>query len=159
MRYTIFFLSIFSLFILQSNTVNSDYTEIPFQLLDQKPVVEVMLNGHPATFLLDTGSDLTIIDAAAARKFEFKLHKLPDNRGQISGIGGSTQRIKIATQVDMKLGGLKIYTNYVGTELSHINSYFQLSGKAPLIGIIGADVMQLYGFVIDYEENRILMGK
>lgn len=158
MRHLIFTLSIFALFILKSNTVNSEYAEVSFQLLDHKPVVHVMLNGRPATFLLDTGSDLTLIDASVAKKFNFELHNLPGNRGKVSGIGGQTQKIQLATGVDMKLGGRKIFTTYVGTQLSASNTYFKTSGKAPLIGIIGADVMQMYGFVIDYEENRLIMG-
>lgn len=159
MRYTIFFLSVFALFVLKSNTTNTTYAEVPFELIDQKPVVKVMVNGQPATFLLDTGSDLTLLDAGMARKFKFNLHKLPAHQSKIAGIGGSSQRIKIATNVDMQLGGKKIFTNYVGTDLSSQNAYFNTSGKAPLIGIIGADVMQQYGFILDYEENRIIMSR
>lgn len=158
MRTTIFTLSIFALFILRSNSLDHASAEISFQLLDQKPVIEVSLNGRPATFLLDTGSDLTIVDASAARSFGFKLHDVAGNRGKVAGIGGQKQNIQLATQVDLKVGGKSIFASFAGTRLSHMNAYFNTKGKKPLIGIIGADVMQLYGFVIDYESNKVLLG-
>jgi hypothetical protein len=159
MRTTILTLFIFALLIVRSNSLDHAYSELSFELLDHKPVVEVTLNGRPATFMLDTGSDLTLVDASAARSFGFKLHDVAGNGGKVAGIGGQKQSIQLATQVDLKVGGKSIFASFAGTRLSHMNAYFHTKGKKPLIGIIGADAMQLYGFVIDYESNTVLFGK
>ncbi len=156
MRYTTLFLSIFAFFILRSSTLDNTSTEISFELLDQKPVVHVMLNGKPVTFLLDTGSDLTLIDIAAAKSFGIQLRDLPGRSRQVEGIGSKTQRIQLATGVDLNMAGHQIFTSFAGIRLSGANAYFTTRGKTPLVGIIGADVMQAYGFVIDYEKNRVL---
>lgn len=158
MRYSILLLSIFAFFVLKSSSLNHTSNSLPLDFLDQKPIVHANLNGHLVSFMIDTGSDLTVIDESAAKSFDIKLRQLPTNRNQVAGIGTQKQQIKLATSVKLQLAGHHIFTSFVSTKLAKVNSHFRTKGKAPLVGIIGADVMQQYGFVLDYENNVLVLN-
>ena len=52
-----------------------------------KPLLPGLLNGHTATFFLDTGSDISIISTSALRKYGFNTRIFPSHL-QIHGISG-----------------------------------------------------------------------
>jgi len=155
MRYTIILTASLLFFVLKSSFVAND--SFPVIWVKEKPIIELSLNGKPASFLLDTDSDLTLLDARAAKKFNFKLQSLQTARNKIVGVGNQLQEVKLARDVNLKLGDKTLFTNFVGTNLGMAHADFNPSGKAPLVGILGADIMQLYGFIIDYETNQVQM--
>lgn len=132
-----------------------EYEYIKIFNLYRKPIVEVMLNGQKAYFLLDTGSDITMLNKDEKNKYGFKLYIRENENHAAVGIGGKTAGLTSIYQVHLKLGSTRIVTNYLAYDLSAIVRAIDQSTGVKISGIIGSDAMKRYGIIIDYKKRVI----
>ena len=123
--------------------------------LRSKPIVKGVLNGKMAYFLLDTGSDLTILDAGSARKYGFKTIQSKGKVLMIEGLGGSHRDFRRATGLKLFMDESLIYTHFFAFDLSNIVNSLNANTGMKIVGIIGSDVMRKYGFKIDYGNKLV----
>lgn len=120
-----------------------------------KPVVEMTINNKKTWVLLDTGSEITILDIKSKKEFGFgtfvkKGYKVP-------GFGSTGNQLHRATNVDLRFGGVQLRAPMFAFDLSNIaESIEERTGKR-ITAIIGTGMMQTYGFVIDIGNNRVVM--
>jgi hypothetical protein len=127
---------------------------IKIEHLQNKPIVMGQLNGRKAYFLLDTGSDLTLLHEGKADYYDFRIKRMA-NPHKISGAGGSIGYIHRAGNIDLILGTLPVTTAYFTYDLSDIITSIYRKTFIRISGIIGSDVMIKYGFVIDYGQKEV----
>ncbi|MDN5213809.1 retropepsin-like aspartic protease [Fulvivirgaceae bacterium BMA12] len=123
--------------------------------LRSKPIVKGVINGKVAHFLLDTGSDLTILHAKSAREYGFKLVQGRNRPLMIEGLGGSHRDFKRAAGLKLYMDESLIYTHFFAFDLGNIVNSIRANTNIKIAGIIGSDVMRKYGFKIDYD-NRLV---
>ena len=123
--------------------------------LKNKPIVKGILNGKMAYFLLDTGSDLTILNTRSARKYGFKIIQGRSKAMMIEGLGGSYRDFKRATGLKLFMDESLIYTHFFAFDLTNIIGSLNTNTGMKIVGIIGSDVMKKYGFKIDYESKLV----
>ena len=123
--------------------------------LKSKPIVKGILNGKMAYFLLDTGSDLTIMDTRSARKYGYKIIQGRSRAMMIEGLGGSYKDFKRATGLKLFMDESLIYTHFFAFDLSNIVNSLQTNSGMKIAGIIGSDVMRKYNFKIDYGNKLV----
>ncbi|MFC3078993.1 retropepsin-like aspartic protease [Phenylobacterium terrae] len=124
------------------------FTAIPLrELRSGHHLVEVSLNGQPATFVVDTGANVTVLDAALAEKFGLKPRL--GLRGAAVGLGGSTGARQWSLE-ELRIGPVPVRQGtIVTTDLSQVTGALSRLSDQPISGIVGQDVMKAHQAVID----------
>lgn len=121
-----------------------------------KPIVIGELNGKKAFFLVDTGSDITIINLIDAKRYKLKYRETILKGYKLSGLTSAySGDILIADNVDLYLGTKKLDGCYKLIDLSNLVNSMSKSARISINGIIGSDLMRKYKFLIDYNTKEI----
>ncbi len=116
-------------------------------------VVEVRLNGRPATFVLDTGANATVLHADHAE--DFALSERATARGGAIGIGGpmAARQVRIESFAigDVPTRQRRIMT----TNLSQLTETLAPLAGRPIHGIVGQDVMKEHRAVVDVDGSVV----
>ena len=125
------------------------YAAVPLQRLTG-PHLEVVarINGVPGHFLVDTGAQITVVHSASLAKF--KLSSVKTGVRVYGAVGGPGEQIQAALANRLQIGPCEASPFLLGvSDLSALNA--GRSGRNPgqFDGIIGADVLQTFSFVID----------
>ncbi len=143
-----------SCLLVTGNLLGQSPNSIEIVSLKSKPIVVGYLNGKKAYFLLDTGSDLTIINKNAARKYGFKLITNYNNK-LIEGLGSTNTEIKRVGGIFLKMNDAHINTKFYAFNLNNIVRSLELKTQKQIVGIIGSDVMKKYNFSIDFGNKLV----
>lgn len=131
-------------------------TTIDIVSLSKKPIVKAMLNGKEAYFLLDTGSDLSILNTQLSEDYRFATTELPDIWQVYSiGLQGNTGKMMGIGAAKVYLGDTRIRTRWLGADMQALTNSIRKKTRIKIVGIIGSDVMKKYEFVIDYAGQKI----
>jgi predicted aspartyl protease len=129
--------------------------ELPFTLVDGHPVVQVNIDGKPASLVFDTGAFATILTPAAAKRLAL-THNSGDRHGvplleQIKGIGGNRATEQyIAHQVQFGLlHGETWRFTVADIGMDRLNP--------PPDGSFGADLMWHYDVDFDLPDSRFIL--
>jgi hypothetical protein len=136
-----------------------DYEFIKIINLVRKPIVEGTLNGKVAYFLLDTGSDITILNSNDSDKYNFKVVLREYGRQKVASFGGIQSDILNAYNINLQLGSQLIDTEVYSYDLTPVIESLRLKTKIKISGIIGSNIMKKYGFVIDYTNQEVGIKK
>lgn len=137
-----------------------EYKHVKIHSLHPKPIVKIELNGKPAYFLLDTGSDVNIVNSWEARKYKFDVYKKDyDDPTTLVMINGKQKDIGRAYNVHMVIGERRIFCGFLSMDISPIVKSIQKKTGISIVGIIGSDTMKIHHFIIDYEREEIVMRK
>ena len=149
--------AILSLFLFSNFTDKNDpvYEYLEIVDLTFKPVIEVTLNGKKAYFLIDTGSDITILNARDTKKYGFGIVKRAFENHSLVGLGGSVASIYSTYDVELKVGSSRVMNRYLAHDLSRVVKRMEEKISIRISGIIGSDLMKRYGFVIDYANKQV----
>jgi len=143
-------------FIAEAHTADpleNAYTEIVS--LEKVPIIEVSLNGKSAYFVLDSGSDVSLLHLPDALNFEFSHQKRASK--SIVGASGGNQPLYQASDFELLLGQRPLQTMFFATDLATIIESLAASTGITITGIIGMDLMRKYGFEIDYLNQRLVL--
>ena len=124
-----------------------------------KPIVKGSINGHEAYFLLDTGADVTLLHAGDADEYAFTTRQTGSEPYTVRGIGGHLPGAGKVVGAKIFFANLPLDWQPKAVDLSSIIVHMQHKTSYRISGIIGTDMMQHYGFVIDYAENRVYVKK
>ncbi len=136
---------------------SAGYSPIPMTRHgDAHLTVEARINGVAGTFILDTGAGRTVIDRAAQSRFDEGRATVATGRATGAGSGG----LAIAALPGNRLA-IGDYRDDAFTAhflaLDHVNAAFANRGEAPVAGVLGADVLERGGAVIDYPNLRLYL--
>jgi len=110
-------------------------------------LVDGNLNGRDATFVLDTGANLSVVNASVAD--DFGLSPQPGVIGGAMGLGGAMSATR--SRIDaLRIGAVDIRQSHImGADLSQVEGVLGRISGTPIHGIIGQDVMTEHRAVID----------
>ncbi len=130
----------------------------PLHSIHPKPIVKAVLNGRTAYFLLDTGSDINIVNSLDAGKYDFAVHKVEhSNRGSIATVNGIERDFGHAYNIYLIVGGRHISCGFVSMDINSVIRSIRKKTGVSITGIIGSDTMKFYHFIIDYENEVVAM--
>ncbi|WP_158238398.1 MULTISPECIES: retropepsin-like aspartic protease [Luteimonas] len=123
---------------------------------DAHLTIDVRVNDVPGTFILDTGAGRTVIDRAAQSRFDDG--RRVTSGGQATGAGGGNLAIGTLPRSRLRIGDYRddAFTVHF-LALDHVNAAFARRGEAPVDGVVGADVLERAGAVIDYPNLRLYL--
>jgi hypothetical protein len=112
----------------------------------------------PARLLVDTGASRTVFDLERVRNFlpeEALIEKLDKLS---AGLGTNTMESHALVLRKLKIGefSLKKFP-VVAIDMKHVNESYGMLGMEPVDGVLGSDLLQRYGAVIDYTRNRMTL--
>lgn len=137
----------------QSGTVDHalcllGFTAAPLQrLVTGHQLVDGRLNGKPATFVLDTGANLTVVHQAYAEAFDLTPQR--GVFGAAAGLGGALNASRASID-SLQLDAQDIRQRHVMiADLSQVERLLGRLSRQPIHGIVGQDVMRKHHAVID----------
>ena len=136
-----------------AKTPPSDQFSIKIVCLEKVPIVEVQLNGVPAYFILDSGSDISLLNQTDADKYQFTLAK--SSSKDLRGFSGGVQVLHHAAGISLKLNDHEIKVSFYTAHLDQLVQVLKQYSSIKITGIIGLDVMKEYGFEIDYSDQLL----
>ena len=124
------------------------FTAVPMrELLTGHHLVEARLNGKPASFVVDTGANRTVLHAPFAG--EFGLTGKPIGMGGAIGVGGAVKASQAAVE-SLAIGGVAIrQSRIMMTDLGQVTNLLSPISGSKVYGIIGQDVLKEHRAVID----------
>ena len=116
--------------------------DIPLVVAYNVPIVAVEINGRPAAFVLDTGSNRSVLTLAAARR----LGIVGTERTEQVRAAGGLAAVGAATLDSVSLGAIQFGPVQVLTSMSP---------APPLDGLIGIDLLVNYEVELDVPHRRV----
>jgi hypothetical protein len=135
-----------------------EFVAIPFAREKSHHITVVArLAGRPARFIVDTGAGGTVLDSGAVSKYNLKLSSASGKGG---GVGSATMRMNYVAKHDLTLLDLDLSdTKLLSLNLSHVNVGLKSARVAPVVGVLGADVLWRRHAVIDYDRGLLLLSR
>jgi len=119
------------------------------------PIVKATLNGKTAYFVLDSGSDVSLLHKLAASDYKFSVMKRTEK--SIIGVTGGNQSLHEVPDAVLQMTGHNLQTQFYATDLSTVVEVLFISTGIDISGIIGIDLMRKYGFEIDYASEKLFL--
>lgn len=123
-------------------------TSVPFEAVDNRPILEVRINGQkePFRFVLDTGSGMSVISDMTAKRLGLK----PVARGGMArAVGGGGKFEIVYGYVDsVEIGDVKVENVPV-----YIRRFFD--NTVPVDGYLGLSVIAKFLTSVDYGDRKL----
>jgi Aspartyl protease len=136
---------------------NAGYVELPLTLrANGMPDVIADLNGEPALFLVDSGAQLTTLDQALADRLKLAQQDTPGKANRF--LDGSEVPLRFASVERLDLGGISApLGKAVLMPMAKSNEWRQVKGYPPWAGLLGAELLQYFGAVIDFDASKLFL--
>jgi predicted aspartyl protease len=131
--------------------------EVPVWFAQSHPLVELTVNGRPATFLLDTGAERTVFADTAVR--ELGLARDPWVSSSVRGVGGVIEMTANAVPRSFAIGGLALRRRGVNPALSFVVAplpWHELGGRT-ISGLLGADYLSAFDLDLDPPGGKLTL--
>ncbi len=125
---------------------------VPIEVVDRRCLVSVLLDGHVARMVLDTGAEVTLVTRAAASRMG--LRGDPWVSTTLRGAGGLLERHSNVAVRQAMVGDVPLLQGRPGGGLSVPVTSADLGGAD---GLLGGDVLQHFTLVIDVPGSRLAL--
>ena len=134
----------------------SRVTSVTIQTVDRKVLVPVVLNGNqPATFLLDTGANITVI-----------MPTLANRLGAEQPLGGPKRKARITSGQDVEMSLIRVKS--IGVGAARIDNFpvavYDLPTLVPdatppvlVEGLLGNDFVGLFTMTVDPRAGKLTL--
>jgi tetratricopeptide (TPR) repeat protein len=130
----------------------SDQTTVPFDLVGNRPVIKVRVNGkpEPLRFVLDTGSGISVVSETTAKRLKIK----PITRGGFArGLGGDGKfEIVYGLLHDVSIGEVTLRNVPIYLRRFH-------SESQDIDGYIGLGLISKFLATVDYGDRTFSLNK
>lgn len=120
---------------------------------DKRLIIEGLVNGKVADFLLDTGASVALINKDKIRDYGLKVGK--KFNGTLVGIGGEMRNIKYCNTF-VNIGG-KDVSQFLIADISGVVESIKRETGIEILGIISLSQMKFFGINIDSNDNLIII--
>lgn len=120
---------------------------------DKRIIVEVLINGKKAYFLIDTGASVGLIDKNQKKKYDLAIGK--KFNGSLVGAGGEIDDVRYCNTL-INFSG-KIISQFLVSDIDSVVKSIKRETGIEILGIIGLSQMKLAGLGIDANSNEIII--
>lgn len=120
-----------------------------------KPIVQMELNGKKTWVLLDTGSEISILNIKSQDKYGFNVHE--DAKASVVGFGSKHNPIKEVSNAKIYFGDIKLKSQFYAYDINNIVNSIRSRTGITISAIIGTTLMRDYGFVLDMGSRTVSM--
>jgi hypothetical protein len=130
---------------------NGTETRVPFDLIDNRIYLNVMLNGvGPYRFLFDTSRG-NVIDPAVA----YAVAATPAGAVQIAGVGPATEQVAFARVASVGIAAAQLRDQTF--VVMPLREGLGIAASAEFDGIIGSDVLARFVTTVDYGKGLLTL--
>ena len=136
------------------------YIEVPIQLLDIEGegfhiMVNGMIHGKEAHFLIDTGASRSVFDPKTIATFIDDI-AFEKKEGLTAGVGSSDLESATFVIDTFSIGGMEII-DYEGValDLDNIHELYAKLGLPHIDGIVGGDLLRRHKMIINYKNKKL----
>jgi len=115
--------------------------------LTQLPIVTLYQGDKVLNFLLDTGSNDSIIDSNVLKDIE---HKMSDEKSSLYGLEGNAQEVGKCS-ITLSYQGMDYPYDYIVCDMTGPFSKIKAESGVILHGLIGSKFFNTYKYVLDFE--------
>ena len=119
---------------------------------DKRLIIEGLVNGKSANFLIDTGASIALISESHRRKYDLQRGRVYN--GTIVGAGGEMGICYICNTFPVING--RPFSQFILTDIDNIINSIERETGIEIIGIISLPQMKLNGIQIDANDNEII---
>ncbi len=120
---------------------------VPLVLAAGRILVDVAVNGAPATFALDTGADRSLVTPEAVRRLGLARSRWVD--ATVIGIGGIA-RYRVADARTLSLGGVSLWARNVGHPILAVAPLGEARAAALVVdGQLGRDFLRSFDVALN----------
>ena len=120
---------------------------------DKRLIVEGVVNGKAANFLVDTGASLALMDYDQRKKYELSVGK--SYHGTIVGAGGEMRNVKYCnTFVNLED---KVIPQFLLADIGGVVESIRRETGIEILGIISLPQMKMVGLSLDCNDNEIIL--
>jgi len=132
--------------------------KIPLEILPLQEegchlLAEARLFGQPFRLVLDTGASKTVLDKATLLRSGIPEDSFRTTDILSTGLGTNSMQSFVLEIPEVGIGGWCVRNFSAAVlDLSSINHAYAQMGIAPVIGVLGGDILRRYGARIDYQK-------
>lgn len=132
--------------------------ELDMMSQDDKPLVQARINGQNAYFLVDTGSDISLLFAEFQEVFGFQTNDgSPSGLKNITGVQGRSVALQRTYNARVEAEGCFFPIRFPALEGGRYLEVVKKNSELRIVGIIGVDLMRQLKVQIDYSRNKVAL--
>lgn len=132
--------------------------ELDMMSQDAKPLIKARINGQNAYFLVDTGSDISLLFAEFQESFGFQTNEgAPSGLKNITGVQGRSVALQRTYNARVEAEGCFFPIRFPALEGGRYLEVVEKNSELRIVGIIGVDLMRQLKVQIDYSSNKVAM--
>lgn len=132
--------------------------ELDMMSQDDKPLVRARINGQNAYFLVDTGSDISLLFAEFQDSFGFQTNDgAPSGLKNITGVQGKSVSLQRTYNARVEAEGCFFPIRFPALEGGRYLQVVKQNSELQIVGIIGVDLMRQLKVQIDYSRDKVAM--
>lgn len=132
--------------------------ELDMMSQDDKPLVSVRINGQTGYFLVDTGSDISLLFAEFQESFGFQTNEgTPSGLKNITGVQGRSVALQRTYNARVEAEGCFFPIRFPALEGGRYLDIVKKNSNLRIVGIIGVDLMRRLRVQIDYRRNKVAL--
>lgn len=124
-----------------------------------KPIIEMTLNNKKTWVLLDTGTDISILNINEKDVYGFTTYLINDSKYMVPGFGSENNHIHQVTKAKLRFGNTQLKKKLYAYDISNITESIKTRTGKNVTAIIGTNIMATYGFVIDMGAKTVVMNR
>lgn len=138
----------------KSNSGTTYYFENKSSLNVHTPILKMALNGKMQNWIIDTGANMSLIDESFYNNNTDDFEYLTEVDMTLNGVSGSKDYK--AHYVLGELGtDFKLKHQFLTSDLTGVINNMKSRLGVDIVGIIGADYLDKYGFTVDYFNKAV----
>lgn len=122
-----------------------------------KPIVEMTLNNKKTWVLLDTGTDISILNINDKDEYGFSTFLNNDAKYKVPGFGSENNHVHQVSNARLQFGNTQLKRKVYAFDISNITNSIKTRTGRHVTAIIGTNMMSAYGFVIDMGTKTVVM--
>ena len=122
-----------------------------------KPIILTEINGKKAYFLVDTGSDISVINSSLLKKYDLEEEKIYNNSRRAIGFDGGQSQVMKVKNANVIISEFFTHESFYSMDLDKIATSIEAKTNIRIAGILGADVLLKYNCTIDYNQRQLTM--
>lgn len=139
--------------------------KIPFERINLQAdgyhiITEVRLFDKTFKLVIDTGASKTVLDKTTLLESGIAEDNFENTDILSTGLGTNSMESFMLIIPEIKLHDWNIKNFTVAVlDLSSINFAYNQIGLEPVIGVLGGDILQQYGAIIDYKKQTLTLNQ
>lgn len=139
--------------------------KIPFQVISLQGdgfhiITNVQLFDRTFKMVIDTGASKTVLDKTTLLHSGITEEELLNTDILSTGLGTNSMQSFMLKLPAIAMGEWTVRNFTVAVlDLSSINNAYEQIGLEPVIGVLGGDILRLYGALIDYKTKTLRLNQ